>query len=159
LIITAWRITKRKYRDSAFTGEGAEETGGRWNSEGTRIVYASSSISLAILEILVHLQDERILSAFEVIPFHVDSHCVKTLDIKDIPGDWASLPSSLSAKAVGDEWVRSGESLILEVPSAVVPLERNYLINPRHPDFDQLIIDAPLSLPIDERLIGRPGGE
>lgn len=158
MILTAWQITKRKYRDSAFTGEGAEETGGRWNSEGTRIVYASSTISLAILEILVHLQDERILTAFEVIPFHFDSRYRKTLDIREIPRDWSSLSPSLSSKAVGDEWVRSGGSLILEVPSAVVPLEKNYLINPRHPDFGQLTIEAPLSLPLDERLMVRPGG-
>jgi len=67
LIITAWRITKRKHKEVAFTGEGAEESGGRWNSEGTRIVYASSSISLAILEILVNLQDDKILSTYDVI--------------------------------------------------------------------------------------------
>jgi RES domain-containing protein len=153
LIITAWRITKSKYRESAFTGEGAEESGGRWNSEGTRIVYASSSVSLAILEILVNLQDERILSAYEVTPFRFDQRLIKSIDLNALPDDWAASIPSLSSKAIGDEWVRSSSSLVLEVPSAVVPLEMNYLANPRHPDFDQITIDAPLPLPLDKRLV------
>jgi RES domain-containing protein len=153
LIITAWRITKSKYIDKAFTGEGAEESGGRWNSEGTRVVYASSSISLAILEILVNLQDAKILSTYEVIPFHFDQRFMKAIEVKALPRDWASLPSSLSAKSIGDDWVQSSDSLILEVPSAVVPIENNYLINPGHPDFDQITFGEPIPLPFDERLI------
>lgn len=137
MIITAWRITKKKYKEVAFTGEGAEESGGRWNSEGTRIVYASSSISLAILEILVNLQDVEILSTYVVIPFHFDDSFMESLDKKVLPADWASQPSSLSAKSIGDDWVQSKPSLILEVPSVVVPSENNYLINPSHPDFNQ----------------------
>ena len=61
----------------------------------------SSTISLAILEILVHLQDGRILSAFEVIPFHFDSRTMKTLDIKEIPGDGAPLPPSFLQRPPG----------------------------------------------------------
>ena len=153
MIITAWRITKGKFKEVAFTGEGAEESGGRWNSEGTRIVYASSSISLAILEILVNLQDEQILSSYMLIPFHFDDSLIESLDVKGLPEDWASLPSSLSAKSFGDDWVQSKTSLILEVPSAVVPSENNYLINPSHPDFDQITYGDPIPLPLDERLI------
>ncbi len=153
MIITAWRITKKSYKEVAFTGEGAEESGGRWNSEGTRIVYASSSISLAILEILVNLQDEQILSTYVVIPFHFDDSLMKSLDVKGLPEDWASLPSSPSAKSIGDDWVESKTSLILEVPSVVVPSEINYLINPSHPDFDQITCGDPIQLPLDERLI------
>ncbi len=153
MIITAWRITKRKYKEVAFTGEGAEESGGRWNSEGTRIVYASSSISLAILEILVNLQDEKILSTYDVIPFHFGDNLIKSLDVEGLPEDWAASPSSLSAKSIGDEWVQSKTSLILEVPSVVVPSEINYLINPSHADFVQITYDDPIPLPLDERLI------
>ena len=153
MIITAWRITKSKHKEVAFTGEGAEESGGRWNSEGTRIVYASSSLSLAILEILVNLQDEKILSSYMVIPFHFDDNLMEALDVKGLPEDWAFLPSSLSAKSIGDDWVQSKTSLILEVPSVVVPSEMNYLINPSHPDFDQTTYGDPIPLPLDERLI------
>ena len=153
MIITAWRITKGKYKEVAFTGEGAEESGGRWNNEGTRIVYASSSISLAILEILVNLQDEKILSTYVLIPFHFDDSLMEALDVKGLPADWASLPSSLSAKSIGDDWVQSKTSLILEVPSVVVPSEINYLINPSHPSFDQITYGDPIPLPLDARLI------
>lgn len=153
MIITAWRITKNRYMEVAFTGEGAEESGGRWNSEGTRIVYASSSISLAILEILVNLRDEQILSTYVVIPFRFDDSLMESLDVKSLPEDWASLPSSPSAKSVGDDWVESKTSLILEVPSVVVPSEINYLINPSHPNYDQITYGDPIPLPLDERLI------
>ena len=153
MIITAWRITKRKYKEVAFTGEGAEESGGRWNSEGTRIMYASSSISLAILEILVNLQDDKILSTYDVIPFHFSDNLIKSLDVEGLPKDWAASPSSLSAKSIGDEWIQSKTSLMLEVPSVVVPSEINYLINPSHADFDQITYDDPIPLPLDERLI------
>jgi len=153
LIITAWRITKSKYKEVAFTGEGAEESGGRWNSEGTRIVYASSSISLAILEILVNLQDEQILSSYMLIPFHFDDSLMESVDVKGLPEGWASLPSSLAAKSVGDDWVQFKSSLILGVPSVVVPVEINYLINPSHPDFDKITYSDPIPLPLDERLL------
>lgn len=153
MIITAWRITKRKYKDVAFTGEGAEDAGGRWNSRGTKIVYASSAISLSVLEILVNLQDEQILSSYVLIPFRFDDNLMESLDVKGLPEDWASLPSSLSAKSIGDDWVQSKTSLILEVPSVVVPSEMNYLINPNHSDFDQITYGDPIPLPLDERLI------
>jgi RES domain-containing protein len=153
LIITAWRITKSKYKDVAFTGEGAEDAGGRWNSRGTRIVYASSSISLAIIEILVNLHDDKILSSYVVIPFHFDDKLMKSIENKDLPGGWASLPSSVTAKSIGDDWVQSKTSLLLGVPSVVVPIEINYLINPSHPDFGQITYGDPIPLPLDERLI------
>lgn len=153
MIITAWRITKSKYIESAFTGEGAEESGGRWNSEGTRMVYASSSVSLAILEILVNLSDERILSAYQLIPFRFDQRLMRSIDLKTLPDDWAASIPSIPSKAIGDEWVRSNGSLVLEVPSAVVPLEKNYLVNPRHPDFSRITIDEPIPFPFDIRLI------
>ena len=152
-MITAWRITKRKYVAVAFSGEGAELVGGRWNSPGTRIVYGSSSISLAILEILVHLQKDRLISSYCVIPAQFNPDFVEELNLAHLPSKWAAYPASLITQQMGDEWARSNRSPVLRVPSAIVPLEWNYLINPGHPEFNQILIGDPIQLPLDERLI------
>ena len=151
-MITAWRITKNKYQDSAFTGEGAEVAGGRWNSQGTRIVYASSSISLSILEILVHLESISVLSSYSVIPFHFDESLAAELKEGDLLKGWAAHPPPVSSQRVGDSWVQEQTSLLLKVPSVVVPIESNYLLNPTHPDIDKIKIGHPVPLPLDERL-------
>jgi RES domain-containing protein len=149
-MITAWRITKIKFQDSAFTGEGAEIAGGRWNSQGTRIVYASSSVSLAVLEILVHLSSS-ILPAYILIPFSFDEKLVSELKEEDLPKDWASHPP-VASQQIGDNWVQDQTSLLLKVPSVVVPLEANYLLNPAHPEIDKINISQPVPLPLDGRL-------
>ena len=150
-MVTAWRITKNKYQDSAFTGEAAEITGGRWNSQGTRIVYAFSSISLSILEILVHLESSSILSSYSVLPFHFDESLVSEVKEEDLPRGWATLPPPVPSQRVGDRWAHAQTSLLLNVPSAVVPLEFGYLLNPVHPDIDKVKIGHPVPLPLDER--------
>ena len=151
-MVTAWRITKNKYQDSAFTGEGAELAGGRWNRQGTRIVYASSSISLSILEILVHLENSSVLSSYSVIPFRFDEKLISELKEADLPRGWAAHPPPVSSQQIGDNWVQDQTSLLLKVPSVVVPLEFNYLLNPAHPDIDKIKIGKPIPLPLDERL-------
>ena len=150
MIITAWRITKKKFQDSAFTGEGAEIAGGRWNSQGTRMVYASSSVSLAVLEILVHLSSS-ILPSYILIPFSFDEKLVSELKEGDLPKNWASHPP-VASQRVGDDWVRDQTSLLLKVPSVVVPMESNYLLNPEHPEKEKIKIGKPIPLPLDERL-------
>lgn len=151
-MITTWRITKRKFAQAAFSGEGAELAGGRWNSPGTRVVYTSSSISLAMLEILVHLQKSRVLSAYLVIPARFQNRHLKRLDGENLPQDWDAHPPSTPAQTLGDRWVEDHPSLVLEVPSVIVPLETNYLINPAHPAFEQIEVGDPLELPLDARL-------
>mgnify|MGYP006289816263 FL=1 len=153
-MITAWRITKKKFAQAALSGEGAELAGGRWNSPGTRVVYTSSSISLALLEILVHVQKTRVLSAYLVIPARFQDHHLKHLDGENLTQDWDTYPPSASTQTLGDKWVEDHPSLVLEVPSVIVPLETNYLINPAHPAFEQLDVGDPFELPLDARLFG-----
>lgn len=150
-----WRLTSEPYasKQDAFSGEGARRTGRRWNSRGTLVVYASSSIALASLEILVNLEDvqtlqRRYVACAVVIP----DELIARLEPASVPADWTSMPHPLSTRAIGDEWVRRGETAVLAVPSAVVPLEPNYLLNPRHPDFGRLEIGDALEYPFDGRL-------
>jgi RES domain-containing protein len=142
----AWRIVQAHVADRAFSGEGARRYGGRWNSKGYAVIYTSSSISLAILEVLVHIQIYDILEEYVYIPVEFDQKLSLALNPVELPGNWKIDPSPLIIKQLGDSWVESRQSLILEVPSAIVPAEKNYLFNPAHPDFRKLKIGAPNKL-------------
>lgn len=149
---SAWRITKHKHANVAFTGGGAEQNGGRWNSQGTRIVYTASSISLGLLEILAHVGSVSLLSAYVVIRLEFEPGDIAIVELEDLPPGWSSSPPTQGSQSVGDDWVLSNESLILQVPSAIVPMESNFLVNPAHPRFVDLAIGEPIDLPIDPRL-------
>jgi RES domain-containing protein len=149
----AWRILQAHVANHAFTGEGARRYGGRWNSKGFAVVYASSSISLAILEVLVHIPIYGVLEEYVYIPVEFDQKFVVTLKRDDLPGNWNRDPAPQVIRQVGDSWVESRESVILEVPSAIVPTEKNFLINPVHPDFSKLKIGSPAKFEFDPRLI------
>ena len=150
--ITAWRITSEKYADTAFSGEGAKEYGGRFNSVGMPVVYTSASISLATLELLAKAGGRQRLSGRVVLPVAFDEGQVIAYDAGDLPKGWDARPYGPASQQVGDEWIRSEKSLVLRVPSVVVPEEYNYLINPEHPDFGELEFGEPRPLDPDPRL-------
>jgi len=148
----AWRILKEKYAETAFSGEGAFETGGRWNSRGTPVVYTSGSQSLAVLETLVHLNPPV---PFSYVAFRIrfDPARVEEIPRKDLPIDWRTEPPPSSTQAIGDTWVREGRSAVLALPSVIIPEELNYLLNPGHTDFKRLSIAKPEPFVFDPRLL------
>ena len=148
----AWRIVKAKHGDDAFSGEGAFRYGGRWNPAGTRLVYVSASLSLATLEILVHLRPGAPF-AFGTFRIHFDDSLLERLDPSDLPDEWREEPPSPSTQSIGDAWARSAHSAVLAVPSAVIPEERNFLLNPAHPDFSKITIDPMRPFALDRRLL------
>ena len=151
---TVWRITARSFADSAFSGEGASIVGGRWNSKGKRMVYTAEHLSLAILEVFVHLNVPIVEpDSFVIIPAEIpDDLSIEYLTVDRLPLDWQSSEQKLSLKAVGDEWLDGLNTAILAIPSAIVPQELNYLINPQHPDFNRLIIHPPQVYNFDRRM-------
>ena len=150
--ITAWRIFKKKLRASAFTGEGARRFGGRWNSKGNSVIYTSQSPSLAILEILVHLQSHEILEDYLLGSVSFDEASVETLPPGKLPAAWRRHPSAASLQKLGDRWLQEKTSLVLQVPSVIVAAECNYLLNPAHPDFSECIFGKPQRFKFDPRL-------
>jgi RES domain-containing protein len=126
-----WRVARQVY--SVLDGEGARRAGGRWNSPGVPVVYASSTLSLAILELLVHTDPDLIprdLYRFEIeLP---GSLTPEILNVGTLPSNWRDIPNHPACRAVGDDWLQQRKHAILGVPSAVVPEELNYLINPAH---------------------------
>ena len=116
------------------------------------MVYLASSLSLAALELLVHLQSDQVLLRYVSFLVELSSAHVSTLPAAKLPPEWRTYPSPASTKVLGDDWVKSSASLLLEVPSVVVPEESVYLLNPRHPAFNELTIAAPAPFAFDKRL-------
>lgn len=116
------------------------------------MVYTAGSQALAVLEILVHLDSSKLLEHYRLIPVVFDNSMVRAIERKNLPTDWKRRPAPPSVRAIGDAWVESGRSVVLQVPSVVVPGEKNYLLNVLHPDFPRLLIGKPQPYRFDLRL-------
>lgn len=152
-MLQAWRIVKRRYADTAFDGEGARLHGGRWNSPGRAVVYASESRALATLEVLTGLQSIAVAPAYVLMGVTFDEGWVSALDAEDLPEGWNRFPPTPASQHLGDDWLATERSAVLRVPSVIVPGEFNYLLNPTHPDFAAIKIGAPEELTLDPRLL------
>jgi RES domain-containing protein len=148
----AYRIAKRRYASTIWSGAGAKERGGRWNSKGVAVVYGSESRSLAAMEQLVHLLPPRLLAGFVISSIEFDEKQVERLVITNLPSGWDRPAPPAALRKIGDEWVARNESVVLVVPSAVVRGEWNYLLNPAHDEFDALRKSAPVQFIFDKRL-------
>lgn len=155
MTFTAWRITKRKHERHAFAGAGARKYGGRWNSPGLAVVYTAQSQSLAVLEMLVHLNGPELLERYVLIPVEIDHSRVEKIAIRELPRNWRAYPAPKALRAIGDQWLEAGGSVVLEVPSALLPAESNFLLNPNHSDFQKLGIGDPVPFQFDSRIAGQ----
>jgi RES domain-containing protein len=148
-----WRVVKRAHAATAFDGKAAQRFGGRWNSPGRRAVYASATKSLAVLEVLVHLEVVgRPLPRFVAFTFTVDDALVDRLPAARMPRHWRTAVGLPATQRIGDEWLASGRAVALAVPSAIVPEESNYLLNPAHPAFARLRFGRFVPFLLDPRL-------
>jgi RES domain-containing protein len=146
-----WRLVKTRFASTAFDGEGARLHGARWNSPGTRVAYASSNSALAVLEVLVHMTGGGTLPAYSLITATLPDSLVEDLPASELPKNWASSPVPPAVQAIGDAWIRSGRSLALRVPSALVDDSHNFLINPEHADFAQFTVESSEPFGFDPR--------
>jgi RES domain-containing protein len=150
----AFRLCRSAY--PAYDGEGARRGGGRWNSRGVPVLYMSENRSLAVLEILVHLSgtlpDKYLLGAADI----PDDLTIETVADEDLPDRWSTLSPTeqLATRRLGDAWVERKRSSVLSVPSVIVG-ERNYVLNPAHPDFARIKFAEPEPFGFDLRLIWR----
>ena len=120
---------------------------------GRRVVYTSSTVSLAVLEILVHLETSAMLPAYSLFSIQLDESLILRLPEDALPANWRDNPAPPVLKAIGDHWLTEAQSVALAVPSIVVPQEENYLLNPEHPDFARITIDPPQPVSFDQRLL------
>ena len=149
-----WRICRQPYAADALQGIGGLYTSGRWHGQGVPIVYTASSAALAALEVLVHVDpliapaDLRLLS----IDLPADLS-MEVIDSDPLPQNWGELPAPPELQAIGTAWLRSARTAALSVPSAVIPVERNILLNPRHPEAAHLRLSGDEPFSFDPRLL------
>ena len=152
-MITAWRLVKARLANRAFTGEGAKLYGGRWNSSGSPVVYTSATASLAVLEVFANISKGELLAAYMLIACEFDEGLVERVSADNLPKTWRSSPGPPELEVIGDEWLNSQRSAILEVPSAIIERERNFLLNPLHADFKLVRRLRPEPFRFDLRLL------
>jgi RES domain-containing protein len=150
-VIHCWRLVKRKHSATAFTGIGARLAGGRWNQPGDPVVYVSGTLSLAVLELFVHLP-LRSRSALLLVGIPVEIPEELVSDPPDLPENWRAQPPPTETKSLGSDWLRRGASCALKVPSAIVPVEFNYALNPAHPDFSSITVGREEPFSLDPRM-------
>lgn len=142
----AWRLVRNAYAKQ--DGEGARLYGGRWNFPKTAVVYASSSLSLAMLEFLTHL-DSDVVSLSAETPASLPT---ETISAADLPANWRTMDRHPAPQRLGMEWVQQGQTAILFVLSAVVPDEHNIFLNPGHSEFGLITWSLPIPFSFDPRL-------
>lgn len=151
-MLRVWRLVTARFVASAFSGEGARRYGGRWNKKGVPLVYTACSQSLAMLEMLV--QDEPLRAGYFMIPADIPTGIkIDRVSVDQLPTNWRKHTALEQLRTIGSDWAVQLSSAVLEVPSAVVPAEANYLLNSKHPDFAELSIGQSQELVTDLRLI------
>jgi RES domain-containing protein len=148
--VWVWRLTKASR--PSFEGEGARLYGGRWNHPGVSLVYSAGSLSLAVLEFFVHLDPAdppRLVALGAEVP---DELRIERLEEAVLPAGWRRTPAPARLADLGSAWARGGTSPVLAVPSAIVPQERNYLLNPAHADFGRITVGQPQPFALDPRM-------
>lgn len=125
--------------------------GQRWNRPGSRIVYLSEHLSLAALEVIVHAAAYRDLGRY--LAYRVEFEPAQAEDLAaELPADWSDVEPAVAAQRLGTDWAAGGSSLLLRVPSAVIPHEHNLLLNPEHPAYADMLLEGPLPFRFDPRL-------
>lgn len=152
-MITAWRLIPSQYIDTAISGVGGLYASGRWHSKGQQIVYAASSQALAVLEVLVHMNRQHAPDGMSLIQITFPDDMLTKLSNKKLPNNWTATPAPDELKMLGDEWLSKQQSVVLSVPTALVPDERNYILNPAHSSFSKVKIKSVTPFVLDERLL------
>ncbi len=145
-----WRVCKKKHKDTAFSGEGGLYAPARWTHQGFRAVYTAESLSLASLEVFVHTESNKIplIAIRALLPEDI---AIETVETGSLPTDWQQEAAYPVLQNIGKQWLLSSRTPILKVPSAVIPIEFNYILNPQHPDL-KLMLDPPMEFKFDVRM-------
>lgn len=137
-----------------ISGTGAALYGGRWNNKGTYVLYGASSSSLALLESIVHISSVVQLKLC-IACLQLPTDDFKEIHESELPDGWQNNPPPFILKSIGDAFVRENKFLALKLPSAIIPFEYNFLINPAHPQFKLIQSEFVRQISIDERLVKR----
>ena len=146
-----FRITLAEYANELY----ASGRSNRWNYKGEKVIYAAASRSLACLENVVHSSGVALSQSFTVMVIYIpDKISIETIAIEQLPKDWNKKARPQTCQSLGSQWINSNASLLLQVPSSIIPDEKNYLINPTHKDFTKVKIIDRQHFYFDQRLRG-----
>ncbi len=146
-----FRLTNSMFAND-LSGNGARLFGGRWNSEGRPAIYMAATRSLAVLESLAHINPTNIPDDMVLLTIEVPDDVI-SLDTELLPENWKASPEPHILKQIGNLFLQKNEHLLLKVPSALVPEEFNYLVNPRNPNIEKVKIKAQTPFSFDERIL------
>lgn len=145
-----YRLANTKFKDD-LQGEGAKLYGGRWNSVGAAMLYATEHISLAVLEILVNKRTSELHKAsFSLLEISIPEKEIQALSVNELKNDWMN--DIEYTRFIGDHFLQDENVWVLKVPSAVIEEEHNFIINPKHKGFKKLRIAEAKVYRIDQRL-------
>jgi RES domain-containing protein len=154
--VRVWRICSEPHASSALTGIGGLYAAGRWHHKGHPIVYTSATPSLAALEVLVHVDPALAPDNMRLLEIDVPVDiAVEVCDPEQIVADWSVYPAPSELQEFGSQWLASLRSAVLRVPAAVMPVESNFLLNPRHAQFNSVRVIQDLPFSFDSRLLVR----
>ena len=132
-----YRISKKEYIKD-LSGTGAKLAGNRWNSKGTAVIYTSATLSLCTLECLVHFPPAYIPDEYAYAKLFCPDDSVLEIALKALPPHWQLQADDARVKQIGDDFVKEQKFLCMKVPSAIVPSEFNYVLNPGHSRFSEI---------------------
>jgi RES domain-containing protein len=146
-----YRLIRKKY-GFALSGEGAKKAGGRWNGPDLPVIYTSESRALCTAEVAVSLPMGIFPTGFEMLVIEIpDDLLIHELKVIDLPADWRKFPYLKQLQLLGDHFILENKFAVMKVPSAVIPGDSNYLLNPRHPDFLKIQVIKQEPYEFDER--------
>jgi RES domain-containing protein len=152
--MVGYRLVRKRRAAEAFSGEGARRFGGRWNPKNSPAVYGSEHLSLAVLEFRVNQGGYDPDDQYVYFRFEFDGAWIES--VESPPEKWLARfkgdGSITAAQAFGKEWLLQNRSALLSVPSSVIRIERNFVLNPQHPDFEKIRVNPAAELDLDSRL-------
>jgi RES domain-containing protein len=152
---SAWRIVRASRAKTAFTGEGPWQYGGRWNSPGVRVVYASEHQSTAAFEVFANRVPFILDEKYKAFQLEWPNSLTEIFPVAKLPANWRISPPPAETMEIGDRWIPERRSAVLALPSAISPTDTNFLLNPEHADFKRIRIHPPIDYDFDPRLLGR----
>jgi RES domain-containing protein len=151
-----FRICRKPFARTPLDGRGGLFASGRWHTPRRPVIYVSESLALASLEVLVHFEIDLVpadLIAMEILV--PDSVRVASLPAAKLPRHWRRHPAPTALQRLGNAWLDGMGTCVLRVPSAVIPSESNFLLNPRHADAGKIKVVRKFNFMFDERVISR----